>query len=199
MHSRFARSMAWPLAGNLNLAPDPDRRGVSEAPPSLAPLYHRHSKRVYGVALAILRSREEAEDVTQEVFATLCGSSAYEPNRGSIGAFLVTMARSRAIDRLRCRRRSTRLLKSWWAEAPPTEVATTTPCERISMRRTAERVREAIAKLPCAQRQILEMAYYRDLTQREIAAELDTPLGTVKTWSRRALIALGNLLNEHPA
>jgi RNA polymerase sigma-70 factor (ECF subfamily) len=160
------------------------------APSVLEPLYERYAKLVFGRALAILHSRDEAEDLTQEVFMTLCGPTAYDPQRGSVSSFLLAITRSRAIDRLRRQERSTRLLKSWRVAPPPM------PSEHVSMRRTAERVRAALAELPGPQRQVLEMAYYRGLSQREIASELDTPLGTVKTWSRRALRTLGHALED---
>ena len=168
---------------------------VAADPSALAPLYDRHAKRVFALALAILRSREEAEDLTHDVFVSLCRPTAYDPHRGSVSAFLTSMTRSRAIDRLRYRGRSARLLGTWH-EATPRAAAPTMPLERISMRRETERVRAALAELPAAQREVVEMAYYRGLNQREIAAELATPLGTVKTWSRRALLALGNVLEE---
>lgn len=162
---------------------------------AIASLYGRYANRVYRVALAILGSREEAEDLTQDVFATLCGPSSYDPSRGSMRAFLTAMTRSRAIDRLRFRGRSARLLKTW-SEAAPVGDAPAMPSEGVSMRRTAERIRGALAGLPAAQRQVLEMAYYRGLSQHEIAVELGRPLGTVKSWSRRALLELGCVLEE---
>jgi RNA polymerase sigma-70 factor, ECF subfamily len=172
------------------------RREVAAADPcSVGPLYERYARLVHGRALAILRSREEAEDLTQEVFMTLCGPTAYDPSRGSMSAFLTAMTRSRAIDRLRGGRRSFRLLESW-REARPAPPAPPIPWEHVSMRRTAERVRAALAELPSVQRQVLELAYYRGLSQREIARELDAPLGTVKSWSRRALLTLGHALED---
>jgi RNA polymerase sigma-70 factor (ECF subfamily) len=162
---------------------------------ALATLYDRHAKLVYGLALTILGSREEAEDLTQEVFVTICGPHGYDRDRGSVSAFLITMTRSRALDRLRRRHRSARLLKTWHEAAAPATVAGP-PCEDVSTRRAAERVRAVLAALPEMQRQVLEMAYYRGLSQTEIAAELDTPLGTVKSRLRRALIALSEALED---
>jgi len=161
---------------------------------ALGALYDRHAKLVHGLALAILGSREEAEDLTQEVFVTICGPHLYDSSRGSVSAFLVMMTRSRALDRLRRRHRSARLLKTWHEEAPAPAVRT--PLEAVSMRRAAERVRAVLAELPEVQRKVLELAYYRGLSQTEIAAELDTPLGTVKGRLRRALLALSDSLDE---
>jgi len=176
----------------------PDERllaTVATDPSALGTLYDRYAKVVYGLALAILGSREEAEDLTQEVFVAVCKPKGYDPGRGSVSAFLTTMTRSRAIDRLRQRSRSARLLRTWHEAAPPTPESTT-PCEHVGMRRTAERVRAVLAGLPGAQREVLELAYYKGFSQREIAADLDTPLGTVKSRSRRALLALGQALED---
>jgi RNA polymerase sigma-70 factor, ECF subfamily len=121
--------------------------------------------------------------------------TAYDPARGSVTAFLTTMTRSRAIDRLRRRGRSVRLLKTWH-EATPAAPSPVSPFERLSMAQCAERVRAALAELPEAERQVLELAYYKGLSQAEIAADLDAPLGTVKSRSRRALMALKRTLED---
>jgi RNA polymerase sigma-70 factor (ECF subfamily) len=141
---------------------------------------------VYGLALAILKNQQEAEDLTQEVFLMLC-SAAYDSARGSIGAFLTTLVRSRAIDRLRRRSRSVRLLRDQWASAPAPELPAT-PLDRVSTAQCSARVRQALAGLPENERRVVELAYYRGLTQTEIADELGAPLGSVKSWCRRGLI-----------
>lgn len=166
---------------------------VAVDPSALEPLYDRYAKLVYGVARTILDSREEAEDLTHELFVTLCEPTGYDPERGSVGAFFATMTRSRAIDRLRRRGRSVRLLKAWYEGAAPAP-GSTTPFEHVALRHAAERVRALLAELPLAQRQVLELAYYRGLSQWEIAAHLDMPLGTVKSRLRRALIKLERAL-----
>ena len=164
-------------------------------PSALGELYDRYGKLVYGLALAILGSRQEAEDLTQEVFLTVYEQTGYDPARGSVGAFLTTMTRSRAIDRLRRRGRSVRLLRTWHEATPPAR-GPFTPLERVSMQQCADRVRAALSALPDAEREVLELAYYKGLSQAEIAADLDTPLGTVKSRSRRALIALKQTLGD---
>jgi len=168
---------------------------VAEDASALAPLYGQYAKLVYGVAFAMLGCREEAEDLTHEVFVAICGPTTYDADRGSVSAFLVTMTRSRAIDRLRRRNRSVRLLKTWH-EAEPPAPAPTTPFDHVLMQRTVERVRAVLAALPRGERELLEMAYYRGLSQGEIAADLDTPLGTVKSRLRRSLIKLEGALTD---
>lgn len=161
----------------------------------LAALYDRYAGLVYGLALRILADPQEAEDLTQEIFLTLCGKWEYEPSRGTIGAFLVTMTRSRAIDRLRARGRKLRVLgrhgKDPASQSPPS-----TACEDFFLAERSRHVRDALAQLPDDQRQVLEMAYYRGLSQTEIARQLDAPLGTVKSWSRRALFSLRESLRD---
>lgn len=147
------------------------------------------------MALAVLGSPEEAQDVAQEVFLTVSEPTAYDPARGTVGAFLTTMARSRAIDRLRRRGRSARLLRTWHEATPVTPVAPS-PHERVAMRECAERVRSALDGLPAADREVLELAYWKGRSQAEIAADLGAPLGTVKSRCRRALLALRSVLGD---
>jgi RNA polymerase sigma-70 factor (ECF subfamily) len=170
-------------------------RAAAADPSALGDLYDRYAKLVYGLAVAILGNREEAQDLTQEVFLAVSTPTAYDSARGSVSAFLTTMTRSRAIDRLRRRGRSVRLLKTWHEATPPAP-APTSPFERLSMAQCAERVRGALAELPDAERQVLELAYYKGLSQAEIAADLDTPLGTVKSRSRRGLMTLKRSLED---
>ena len=147
------------------------------------------------MAVAILGSPEEAQDLTQEVFVTVSAATSFDPNRGSVSAFLTTMTRSRAIDRLRRRGRSVRLLKTWH-EATPAVPAPPSPYERVAMRECTERMRSALAELPQVEREVLDLAYFKGLSQAEIAAALDAPLGTVKSRCRRALLALRHQLED---
>src|SRR5207253_965158 len=158
-------------------------------PASLGPLYDRYGGLVYGLARAILQSEEEAEDLTQEIFVMLCRGTTYDVRRGSLGAFLTTLTRSRAIDRLRSRGRRLRILRASWRSAPPIDLPAA-PVDRIATRECSARVRRAVAELPANERRVLEMVYYQGLTQAEIAATLDAPLGTVKSWCRRGLLGL---------
>src|SRR5215813_9970723 len=162
---------------------------------ALGPLYDRHGGLVFGLARAILQSQEEAEDLTQEIFVMLCQGTTFDPRRGSLGAFLTTLTRSRAIDRLRRRGRRLRLLRASWQDAPPPD-RPGGPAERIATRESSLRVRSAMAELPANERQALEMVYYQGLTQAEIAATLNAPLGTVKSWCRRGLLGLREALAD---
>ena len=170
-------------------------RALAEDRSVLGSLYDRHGGLVYGLALAILKNQHEAEDVTQEVFLMLCSSTAFDPERGSLRAFLTTVVRSRAIDRWRRRTRSLRLLRREWESGPPPELPMT-PFDRVITAECSIRVRHALAALPSRERRALEMAYYQGLTQAEIAETLGAPLGSVKSWCRRGLLGLKDALGK---
>jgi RNA polymerase sigma-70 factor (ECF subfamily) len=162
---------------------------------ALGALYDRHARLVYGLALAMLTNRDEAEDLTQEVFLALCTRRDYDPARGTLSAYLIVMTRSRALDRLRARGSGRRFLGRW-ERSQVLSSSPFTPPEELALRQESGRVRGALAELSPAQRQVLELAYFKDLTQPEIATELDLPLGTVKTHARRGLQAMRRLLED---
>ena len=169
---------------------------LAHDPTALGIIYDRYAGLVYGITLAALRNAEDAQDLTQEVFLSLYQQrDSYDAARGALGGFLVTMARTRAIDRLRARGRKVRLLHDFHRATPPNSPAFD-PLDRISLAQCTDRVRAALAELPESQRKVLELAYYRGLTQSEIAADLDASLGTVKSWARRGLQSLANTLGD---
>jgi RNA polymerase sigma-70 factor, ECF subfamily len=157
-------------------------------------LYDRYSPLVYGLARKILGDAQEAQDLTQEVFLSLLGRCAYDPVRGSFASFLTAMARSRAIDQLRARSRSSRLLGLWGDETAPGSQPQ--PHDEAVDGECAHSVQLALAALPDTQRRVLELAYFKGLSQSEIARALDTPLGTVKTWARNGLYSLRDSLRN---
>jgi RNA polymerase sigma-70 factor (ECF subfamily) len=161
----------------------------------LAPIYDRYSGLVYGLGLAVLGQAQEAEDLAQEIFIALCERSDFDPARGSLAAFLATFTRSRAIDRLRSRTRRLRLVDRMAAEPDPAEDRPSA-LERISGVQTADQVNAALGTLPENQRKVLELAYFRGLSQTEIAGELGAPLGTVKSWARKGLLTLRGALGH---
>ena len=160
-----------------------------EAPLAVESVYQSHGKLVRDLARAILGPGAEAEDLVQDVFLALCESHAFDPARGSVGAFLIAMTRSRAIDRLRGRCRGARFRELCGA-AEPVFAEPRTPFEDVVSTRVGERVRAGLAALPPAERRVLEMGYYGGLTQREIADRLATSLGRVKSLWRRGLATL---------
>ncbi len=166
--------------------------GQSEA---LGVLYERYASLVYRLALRILANPQEAEDLTQEIFLTLWRSNNYNPARGSTSSFLMTMTRSRAIDRLRARGTKLKFLQRW-SQMMMTQTSPPTPFEMASLSQRSQHVNSALAQLPSSQRQVLEMAYYDGLSQSEIARQLNIPLGTIKTWSRQGLLNLRKNLKD---
>jgi RNA polymerase sigma-70 factor, ECF subfamily len=156
---------------------------------ALGVLYDRYASLVYRLALRVLVNPQEAEDLTQEIFLILWKGCNYEPNRGSLSSFLTTLTRSRAIDRLRSRGSNLKFLQRL-SQTMITQPAPITPFESASIDQRSEYIQDALAQLPDKQRRVLEMAYYDGLSQSEIATQLATPLGTVKSWSRQGLLNL---------
>jgi RNA polymerase sigma-70 factor (ECF subfamily) len=147
-------------------------------------IFRRYSGPVYSVALRVLHDTGQAEDVLQEVFLQLWRNpDAFVQNRGSLGAWLVVVARNRSIDLLRRRKPSDSVEDVILAS--PVNVAS--EAERNIM---MEKVRRVIADLPVEQRKSLEPAYFEGLSHSEIALRTGDPLGTVKTRIRQALIGL---------
>ena len=191
--------MGEQAGGSADRSDQADERLVSTLsadPSALGLLYDRYGSLVYGLAVAILTNRDEAEDLTQEVFLSLHDHHrAFDPARGSLGAYLTTLTRSRAIDKLRSGSRRVRILRTQW-EAEPAMPAPATPMDEASSHQAAVRVRHALADLPPNERRALELFYYQGMTQAEIAEQLGAPLGTVKSWCRRGLLALRDVLGD---
>lgn len=155
--------------------------------------YDRYGSLVFTFAMRLLRVRSEAEDLLQEVFLQAWRQAAtYSPERGSPEAWLVTITRSRAIDKLRSmRKREKSIARTDTVEG--TEIGARV--ESGAAQSEAKLVvQDALAGLPEAQRRVLELAYFDGLTQSEIAARLGEPLGTVKTRMRAGLERLRGLL-----
>ena len=147
-------------------------------------IFRRYSGPVYSVALRVLHDTGQAEDVLQEVFLQLWRNpDAFVQDRGSLGAWLVVVARNRSIDLLRRRKPSDSVEDVILAS--PVNVAS--EAERNIM---MEKVRRVIADLPAEQRKSLELAYFEGLSHSEIALRTGDPLGTVKTRIRQALMGL---------
>lgn len=159
---------------------------------ALAGLYDRYRVILFSLILRILNDRSEAEEVLQEVFLQVWRRAGdFDEMRGRPFTWLVTIARSRALDRLRVVGSRTRLANE--VQAQPTETAGDAAADALKSEQGAM-VRDALGKLPEEQMRTLFLAYFEGLTQTEISARLGEPLGTVKTRMRSGLIKLRELL-----
>ena len=161
---------------------------------AMASLYQTSSRVVYGLLLRILNEHGLAEEVLLDVYMQVWRQAgSYDQGRGSPMAWMLTIARSRAIDRLRSGRQELLLRESF-------ETVEENARSEINVEETAEiaevqgKVREALETLPAEQREVIELAYYGGLSHSEIALQLEQPLGTVKTRVRLGMMKLRELL-----
>jgi RNA polymerase sigma-70 factor (ECF subfamily) len=163
---------------------------------ALGQLYDRHAGVVMGLCVRILGSRSEAEETVADIFVELWQRSGrYDPHRAPPFAYLVNLARSRAIDRLRRRRRQADLLAEV-AAAPVEGEGAPSSYGRALHGQQRVLVRKAMDVLEAEERKVVELAFFRGLTHREIAEELAQPIGTVKTRIRRGLMRLRDELRN---
>ena len=158
---------------------------------ALNTLYERYSKVVYAIALRIIGQAADAEDVVVDSFWQVWQQAAsYDASRGQLRTWIVTIARSRALDRLRVLRRSP-LADAEEVDVAGREMAGADDPEQTAwLSQQSSIVRTALASLPREQRQALELAYYHGLSQSEVAERLGEPLGTIKTRIRLGMMKL---------
>jgi RNA polymerase sigma-70 factor (ECF subfamily) len=174
-------------------------------PEALSVLYDRHSPTLLALCIRVLRDRASAEELLIEIFQEVWEHAGrYDPMRGAPAAYLMTLARSRAIDRLRsqARRRSTTPVggvgvagedRHSGAVAEPAD-GSAGPLERVLSDERGAVVKSALAQLDPLQREAIEIAFYEGLSHTEVAERLGKPLGTVKSSIRRGLLKLRDLL-----
>jgi RNA polymerase sigma-70 factor (ECF subfamily) len=154
-------------------------------------LYDRHCRVVYGLVLRILQQASIAEEVVQDIFLQLWRNAAhYDVARGAFQPWLLTLARNRALDHLRLKSERQRRREDQAEPLPPAAVSAPDFAGNLDDQRRAARVRELMSALKPQQRRALELAYFEGLTHCEIAARLEEPLGTVKSWIRMGLLKL---------
>jgi RNA polymerase sigma-70 factor, ECF subfamily len=162
---------------------------------ALGIVYDRYGAAVYRLALRILTNPTEAEDLTQEVFLAFWrGVDKYDPQRGALLVFLLTITRSRALNRLQQQNSQQNLQQRFGHHLPPPP--SQPGMESVALSELSDRMGVALQQLPIAQKQVLEMAYYEGKSQSVIAQELNLPLGTIKTRSRQGLLKLRQLLRD---
>ena len=164
---------------------------------AIGQIYDRYRLILFGVLMRILNNRAEAEDVLQEVFLQVWRRAAdFDETRGKPFTWLVTLARSRGIDRLRSLASRERVAMAGANEASEEVSDAATDAIRSEQRGV---VNSALSQLPEEQKRPLMLAYFDGLTQSEIAAQLGAPLGTVKTRMRSGMMKLRELLSaERP-
>ena len=163
---------------------------------ALARLYDAYRVILFGLLVRILKSREEAEDILQEVFVQVWRRAKdFDEKRGRPFTWLVTLARSRAIDRLRVLASRQRLAVGAAQDQEQSESVSDALTDAVRAEQQTA-VRRALAELPEEQRHTLVLAYFDGLTQSEIASKLNAPLGTIKTRMRSGMIKLRALLGS---
>ncbi len=163
---------------------------------ALARLYDSLSRPLYSLAFRVINDASEAQDIVQDVFLQMWQKAAtYETSRGSVFGWAATLTRNRSIDRLRMRKRRAELL----AESAP-DLQPAAPggeddsAASLWVQEKATAVRAALTALAPEQQKAIELAFFRGLTQQEIAAQLNEPLGTIKARIRRGLLKLRETL-----
>jgi len=158
---------------------------------ALEKLYERYSPILYAVIVRILRDERESEDVLQEVFLQAWKQAdRYSQERGSVKAWLIMMARSRAVDRVRSIESGKRVQAAVAEEEPLIGGDVPLPGQSAERSERQRLVRASLENLSREQREVLELAFYQDMSHSEISEQLKRPLGTVKTQMRSALMAL---------
>ncbi|OQW31334.1 MAG: hypothetical protein A4E19_20405 [Nitrospira sp. SG-bin1] len=166
---------------------------------ALATFYDRTSPQVFGLVLKILNNREAAEEVTLDVYTQVWRQAhTYDRTRGAPGAWLMMLARTRAIDRFRAGAVEHGRIESLDTAALFAS-DDDTPEQDVEGLERRKYVRQALALLTAEQRQAIALAYFYGLSQSEIAEKLQLPLGTVKTRMRLGMIKLREALAPYEA
>ncbi len=180
------------------------RRIVSKEPEALSELYEHYNRLLFGLLKSILKKREEAEDILQEVFTTIWEKAdQFDTERGTAYTWIVSLTRNKAIDRLRSKvykeqkKQSTSLNDD--DVFHPLYSEENNPLENTILSDRAKRVYNALQNLTEKQRSVIQVAYFDGLSQSEISDEYDIPLGTVKTRMRDGMIKLRELLAQEMA
>ncbi len=165
---------------------------------ALGALYDRWSRSVYSLVVQVLKDPDEAEDIVEETFWQAWRKAAsYEPSRGAVSTWLLTIGRRKALDRLRSRARQREA--SLEEESGFANLLSSAP-DPAQLAEGAERradLAAALSELPVEQRRVLELGYFSGLSQSEIAEAIGEPLGTVKTRMRLAMQKLREPLAMH--
>lgn len=166
---------------------------------ALSELYDHYNRLLFGLILSILRKREEAEDILQEVFTKIWQQAEkFDLERGTVYTWIVTLTRNRSIDRLRSKVYKEQKKQSTSLDDEdvfhPLYSDESDPLENTILTERAKKVHEALDQISEKQRKVLQVAYFSGMSQSEISEEFDIPLGTVKSRMRDGMIKLRELL-----
>jgi RNA polymerase sigma-70 factor (ECF subfamily) len=164
---------------------------------ALAALYDRWVDRVYSIAAHVLGASDQADDVVEKVFSQIWKDAArYDAERGSVTAWIVTIARSHALTMRRSETRRLRHdeLRSQFV-LDEGSIAAASPLQNLVAGEDRQEVEQAVSRLPEEQQRVVRMTFFEGLTQAEIAERLEIPLGTVKTRVRLAFVKLRRTLD----
>jgi RNA polymerase sigma-70 factor, ECF subfamily len=181
-----ARSSSDSILDEFGILMEGIRRGDESA---LETLYEATVGKLYALASAILRQTEDAEEAVCATYAQAWeGAAGYDSERASVLGWLLMICRSRSLDLLR-----KRAVRAEGVEATDVETLpgrADQPDDLLSLMQRSSRVHAALASLPAERRQLVSLAFLRDLSHQEIADMTGLPLGTVKSHLRRALVQL---------
>ena len=150
--------------------------------PALSAFYQQYASMVLALLMKMLGSRAEAEEILQEVFVELWRRAPqYDPTRGSVVAWVVTVARCRALDALRARTRRHGDRQSEYGEGDAMVTESGRPDVLVSSTRWHQALRQAFQRLSAEQRAVLELSYFQGMSHGQIADTLGLPVGTVKS------------------
>lgn len=161
---------------------------------ALRQLYQATSAKLFAVCLRILSNRDESEDVLQEVYLTIWRrADRFEAGRASVMTWISTIARNRAIDRLRARGPL-----AVAAQIDDMEIADKTPGAEsiLEVAQSVEALNDCLSQLDDRTQSVIRTAFFEGVTYEALALRLDTPLGTIKSWIRRGLLKLRGCLES---
>lgn len=166
---------------------------------ALRKIYGSYKNILFGLIVSMLKDREEAEDCLQEVFTQLWEKAdRFDASKGNLYSFIVTMARNKAIDRIRSRAYKDSKQEdhtiSDFSLTPESDF--NNPEEDLELTERANLVRSALQKLSSKEREVLKVAYYGGMSQTEISEKMEIPLGTVKYRMRQGMIKLKDFLKQ---
>lgn len=166
---------------------------------ALSELYDHYNRLLFGLILSVLKKREEAEDILQEVFTKIWQQAEkFDLEKGTVYTWIVTLARNKSIDRLRSKVYKEQKKQSTSLDNEdvfhPLYSDESDPLENTILTDRAKKVHESLNQISEKQRKVLQVAYFSGMSQSEISQEYNIPLGTVKTRMRDGMIKLRELL-----